>query len=738
MAENRTVPQVSVLIPTRNERDNIRLLTARLASALRGLGWELIFVDDSDDDTPACIREAEKAFGLNLRLIHRPPGSRQGGLGGAVLEGFAVARGAWVCVMDADLQHPPERIPGLLEKARQDSLDLVVASRMHRQDGLAGLSPGRSRLSTLLAWLTRAFFPGKLKKTSDPLTGFFIVRRAALRRELLSPDGFKVLLEILVRTPGLRVGELPFQIGRRHQGASKAGLLEMGRFLRLLGRLRIQASRHFLGFAAVGATGLFVNTALLFAFTELLGFHYLLSALLAVQGSTAWNFIFTDLLVFGKENNRRGSLTRWAGFFALNNLFFLLRGPILTSLVAFLGIHYLISNLISIAVATAIRYLVSSRWIWSKGGSMSTGTAHFYDIHGVIRVESGVPLPELSYFKVPELEGPADILVQIGNLSDPEPRKGDILYEERLGSLGFRLRIRRGERVDVAASPLIGKSPHVLYTNVVEPLLRWSLVARGYALIHGACISYDGKAALITARTDTGKTTTILKTLNLYAFSFLSDDMTILSADGRLYNFPKPLTISRHTLRAVDDARLNFKERLGLQVQSSLHSRLGRRAGFLLARLNLPVASLNALVQMLVPPPKYHISRLIPRVRTERTAQLCRVIVIARGKRRKVRLLKRKAEQILLENGEDAYSFPPYPQIATALRQLNGRDLAHYEQAIISRALHRVPADLIFDPNYQWWRRIPGLMTHSNDLKTQRVARKPIQVHVQQRKSAEI
>jgi dolichol-phosphate mannosyltransferase len=729
-------PLISILIPTKNERGNILPLAKRLVAALRDVPWELIFVDDSDDETPECIREAGDLLGLELHLIHRQPGQRTGGLGGAVLRGFAAARGDWICVMDADLQHPPKMIPRMLGRAQRKGLDLVAASRMGQEDGLVSLGIARSWISRVLAWLTRLAFPYRLKAVSDPLTGFFVIRRSALQPEVLSPDGFKILLEILVRTPNLQVGEVSFQIQPRWAEASKAGPGEMLRFMRLLVRLRLQASRKFLGFVAVGVSGLFVNSALLYALTDLWGIHYLLSALLAVQGSSAWNFLLTDRLVFGPHNNSRTQLSRLAGFFLLNNLFFLLRGPILTLLVAIFGIHYLLSNFISIGIATLIRYFISSRWIWSKGAPMSPRLSHVYDIHGILRIEAQVALPELEFFRSKTMDLPADIRIRTGTSREKAPRENEIAYSDMLLGLGFWVRIKRAEQTEVTVSPLIARSPHVLYTNVVEPLMRWMLVERGLALIHGACISYEGRAALITARTDTGKTTTILKTLSLYPFSFLSDDMTILSPDGYLYSFPKPLTISRHTLHAVDGARLTRKEKWALQFQSALHSRLGRKAGIFLAHLKLPAATLNAIVQMLVPPPKYHIPRLIPTVRTTRAAQLCRVIVIARGKKRKVHLWKRKAEQILEENGEDAYGFPPYPQMAAALQNLNGRDLRREEHAIISRALHRVPADLIFDPNYQWWRRIPGLMTYRNDLKTKRIGQ-VVLPFVQQRNTVE-
>ena len=127
------------------------------------------------------------------------------------------------------------------------------------------------------------------------------------------------------------------------------------------------------------------------------------------------------------------------------------------------------------------------------------------------------------------------------------------------------------------AAPLLQRSPHVLYTNVVEPILRWTFASKGYALVHAACFADGDHAFMLTARTDTGKTTTTLKLLDHYPYSFLSDDLTIVCPDGRVLAYPKPLTISRHTVHAVQTPLLSWSERVKLIPQSRLHSRTGRR-----------------------------------------------------------------------------------------------------------------------------------------------------------------
>jgi hypothetical protein len=190
-----------------------------------------------------------------------------------------------------------------------------------------------------------------------------------------------------------------------------------------------------------------------------------------------------------------------------------------------------------------------------------------------------------------------------------------------LGRIGCDINVEYRDAIEVTVSHLISLSPHVLYTNVIEPLLRWTFVQKGYILIHAACLSFDGKAVLVTAKTDTGKTSTIILTAkNTPASQFLSDDMTIVSRDGTAMSYPKPMTISFHTLNAAKTAPLPLLNRAALQVQSRLHSKSGRKVGLKLGNSKFPAASLNALVQMIIPPPKYMIDRLVPGVKVTNLA----------------------------------------------------------------------------------------------------------------------
>jgi hypothetical protein len=322
-------------------------------------------------------------------------------------------------------------------------------------------------------------------------------------------------------------------------------------------------------------------------------------------------------------------------------------------------------------------------------------------------VLSDARLPELERFRVGSLAAEPDIRVRLGRVA----ANGDgpaIRYRE--GRLGFGLSIQMGTPIEATASPLVGRSPHVLYTNVVEPILRWTFAERGYALVHAACLAAGDNAFLVTARTDTGKTTTSLRLLDCEAYSFLSDDLTLVSPDGRVFTYPKPLTISRHTLKAVKTPLLTRRERAGLVIQSRLHSRSGRRFALILARTHLPAATINAVVQVLVPPPKYHVERLVPGVEVAPEAHLAGMVVIERGGVGGLVLDEHEALETLMTNCEDAYGFPPYSEIEGSLRRRNGSDLRDVERAIVASALSGVPAAVLRSESMDWWRRLPGVV----------------------------
>ncbi len=364
---SQQAPVLSIILPTRNEAGNIHLLLSRIEGATKGIPTQVVFVDDSTDETPQVIREIGDLFPLITTLIVRKPEERTDGLGGAVVRGLQAAQAPWVCVMDADLQHPPEIIPQMLDRAQKGNADMVIASRRTAQSNAKSLGAMRTLISRSLDALARLMFPSHLRKVSDPLTGFFLARKEAIQVDQLRPRGFKILLEILVRFPKLRIAEVPFEFGARHAGKSKASAAEVVKYLSLLWTLRFgNSSGQFIKFGVVGVTGIVANSAALAAFTDLLGLYYLISTGLATVVSTSWNFALTEWWVFGSRQQTKGIVGRFGMFFVMNSIALLMREPMMYALTDGLHIHYLISNLISLGVLTIARYLLADSWIWGK------------------------------------------------------------------------------------------------------------------------------------------------------------------------------------------------------------------------------------------------------------------------------------------------------------------------------------------------------------------------------------
>ena len=232
---------VTVVVPTRNERDGVEELVERVAGALGAapFDYELLFVDDSDDGTVDLLA-ALAVRGAPLRVLHRPPGARSGGLGTALVAGFDAALGRVIAVCDADLQHPPEAIRGLVEPILFDAVDVAVGTRYAhggRAEGLA--SPTRRLASRASGTLSRAVVPAT-RGFSDAGGGFWAARRELLVASRLEPTGFKSLLEVLARTPWNRAVEVPYTFAGRRQGTSNFGWREVVRFGRHLGRLTLR------------------------------------------------------------------------------------------------------------------------------------------------------------------------------------------------------------------------------------------------------------------------------------------------------------------------------------------------------------------------------------------------------------------------------------------------------------------------------------------------------------------
>jgi dolichol-phosphate mannosyltransferase len=220
--------KVSIIIPTYNERDNIEVVVKKLAESLKGLDYEIIVVDDNSPDGTAEVAEA-LSTSYPLRLIKRPT---RLGLTSAIYDGFRASRSDYIVVMDADLQHPPELVPKLVEKLRE--CDVVIASRYTRGGRVESWSLVRRVVSALAVIATRLLVPG-CSRIHDPISGYFAARREVF--ECWRPielRGYKALVEIIAQTkPGV-VCEEPYTFRGRERGASKLSYKQILYYAKLL------------------------------------------------------------------------------------------------------------------------------------------------------------------------------------------------------------------------------------------------------------------------------------------------------------------------------------------------------------------------------------------------------------------------------------------------------------------------------------------------------------------------
>jgi putative flippase GtrA len=675
--------------------------------------------------------------------------------------------------MDADLQHPPETAAALASTAMRHDSDIVVGTRYadggSPADGLG--SGGRVFASSNATRLVKNLFPHRLAMVSDPLSGLFAFRRAKVNLDRLRPTGFKVLLEILVRNPVARVAEVAYCFEPRAAGNSKASLRQGITFLHHLARLRgarlarqlrerpvtrserISQAVRFVLFGLVGATGIVVNSAALWFFYHTLGWNHLIGASLATQVSTTWNFLLVDTIVYrGRAQGTR--LGRAVRFFIMNNLLLLARLPVFQFLID-RGLDVLVANGITLVLLFIVRFVLSDRAIFASASretrrdpvrvlvdlrsaddtscdlaaasrKRSRYLTYRYDVAGVVTIGSQVMLPELEFFRAQWIpDGDVDIAIRVGDVGNRRPRKRAamieslhptvIRYEEHLGRLGANFRARIGDQITVDVGPLLARSSHVVYTNVLEPLLRFVMVSRGRMLLHSACVELEGTGVMLSALTDTGKTGTVLRLLREHGGRFLSDDMTVIDRMGNASWFPKPLTISAHTLRAVSAEDLTRSEWRRLQIQSRLHSKSGRSIAMALSRFNLPIMGINALTQMLIPPPKYTVDRLVP-CRMAKATRVRELFIIERGSPRLADLDKREALTRLLANTDDAYGFPPFRYLAPAISigSLGYQELRTAERDILAGFLANVRVRTLASDSFSWADEIPRLI-HTDD-----------------------
>jgi dolichol-phosphate mannosyltransferase len=362
-------PMISLVLPTYNESTNIKNVISHLDELLKNSSYpyELILVDD---DSPDRTWEIAQKLGTeqfpNLRVIRRT-GER--GLATAVLRGWAVAKGDFLAVIDADGQHPPKTLLELIE-CLEHGADIAAASRHTSGGGVSDWSIVRRFLSRGAQLIALLLVPSVARQVSDPMSGFFALRRSVIQGRELDPIGYKILLEVLGRGKYTTVHEVAYTFLEREAGESKVSSKQYWEYLQHLVRLGQQTGEiyRFLKFGLVGVSGVLVNLAALWLLREKAAWPLWESGIVAVEISIITNFLFNDNWTFRAEAQRSQGFTAWltrlirfnliCAFGAVFNVCSML---LLTQL---LGVYYLASQLMAVGVSMLWNYMLNAIWNW--------------------------------------------------------------------------------------------------------------------------------------------------------------------------------------------------------------------------------------------------------------------------------------------------------------------------------------------------------------------------------------
>ncbi len=353
---------ISIIVPTYNERDNIEELVSRISKALEGYEFEIIIVDDDSPDK-TWEKAQELAQKYPLRVIRR---TKEKGLSSAVIRGFKEAKGDIFVVMDADLQHPPEVIPKLIE-AIESGADIAIGSRYVKGGKVENWYWWRKLISKGAIMIGRVALP-KIRNIKDPVSGFFAIRRDVVENIALNPVGFKILLEILIKGKYSKVVEIPYTFGLRYAGESKLSQKQIFNYLRHLYRLMKWEGEidRLIKFSIVGMSGIVVNQFFLWLFVEKVFGNrlesYMLSNILATELAILNNFTWNDLWTFKDLKNK--PLYKRLLSFHLAALTGAVVQWVIFGVLVYLGMHYLIANLIGIGLSFVVRFLVNRHVTW--------------------------------------------------------------------------------------------------------------------------------------------------------------------------------------------------------------------------------------------------------------------------------------------------------------------------------------------------------------------------------------
>lgn len=355
--------ELTVVVPTYNEKGNCRELVARIEDNLKDVKWEIIFVDDDSPDGTADEVKSIAQTKNSVRCLKR---IKRRGLSSACIEGGLASTAPYIAVVDADLQHDVSILPQMLKALKEDNLDVVVGSRYVEGGGTQDWEKSRLGLSRLATFMSQKLLKVEL---TDPMSGFFLIKRSTFDQVVhqLSGVGFKILLDIFTTSKvPLRFKEIPYQFQNRFTGESKLDPHVMWDYLMLLGDklLHRMVPIRFLSFSIIGGLGVFVHFAVLIACIKLFNISFPAGQTIAALTAIAANFSLNNLLTY-----RDKCLKGWRWVFGLFTFYLVCSlGAIANIAVATylfnFHFHWYIAAFAGIVVGAVWNYALSSVYTW--------------------------------------------------------------------------------------------------------------------------------------------------------------------------------------------------------------------------------------------------------------------------------------------------------------------------------------------------------------------------------------
>jgi len=363
-AARYAAPELVVVIPTLNERDNVPIVVQRLNRVLAGIAWEAIFVDDdSPDGTADVVRALARTQG-NIRVLQRL-GRR--GLSSACVEGILSSAAPYAAVMDGDLQHDENLLPVMLARIKAERLDIVIASRHVKEGGVGDWQPSRIMISDVASKLGRLVIKADL---SDPMSGFFMIKRDTFKEAMrsLSGQGFKILLDLFASAPRpLAFAEVPLNFRPRLHGESKLDAMVAWEYLMLLLEKLVGPAVpvRFLLFSLIGGLGVGTHLLTLWFGTHVLFVAFAVAQAAATIVAMTGNFLLNNLFTY-RDRRLRGKRL-WTGllsFYAVCGVGAAANVGIAAHLV-YGHTSWWLAGLAGAAVSVVWNYAMSSIFTWS-------------------------------------------------------------------------------------------------------------------------------------------------------------------------------------------------------------------------------------------------------------------------------------------------------------------------------------------------------------------------------------